>query len=65
MKIRRGVSLEQTTDDIERLLGKISVEESAPNIKNMDVGDAVQAEDGTLYIRTKTGLWKFTGTQVT
>ena len=63
-KLRRGVSIEQLQDDLERIMGKASVVDEEPVLNTMEVGEYVILEGGVLYWRDRTGLYKSTGTKV-
>lgn len=61
MKLRRGVDLEQTRDDIERKLGKADI---VNEFTNIEIGQVLIVEGGTLYWRDKTGTYYVTGTEL-
>ncbi len=66
-KFRRGVTLEQTLDDLDRIVNVQSTKSSAPEMGELKDAQLLMADDGSgeVYFRLGGKLWKLTATEVT
>ena len=66
-KIRRGVSLEQTQDDLNRTMNVQDTRSDAPGLKDLADATLVMVDDdsGEVYFRLGGRLWKLAATEVT
>lgn len=65
-QVRRGVSLEQTVDDVNRMMNVQESRSAAPAMEDLKDAQLVMVDDdsGEIYFRLGGKLWKMAATEV-